>query len=187
MEDQLHAAESRCQLLEKQLDYMRKMVHNAESDRNQALERTRLLEQQSARQQKKSVGIDQDKLDGLERQHVKLSASQALTEVGCTMVECEVCLSDVSMCDRVEFEIWKGSWKRRDTNGNYYRIMLQRYSTIKALTNLQDLCMKVCLLELLSIATDGCQNSQDLDVCKLQSRQAAQNKNEIKEQEGKIS
>lgn len=60
---------------------MRRMVHNAESDRNHALERTKLLEKQSVGQQRRRAGVDQEKLEGLERQHVKLSASQALAEV----------------------------------------------------------------------------------------------------------
>ncbi|XP_068121980.1 centrosomal protein of 57 kDa [Hyperolius riggenbachi] len=39
LSSQLSAAHSRCSVLEKQLDYMRKMVQNAESERNSVLEK----------------------------------------------------------------------------------------------------------------------------------------------------
>jgi centrosomal protein CEP57 len=77
--DQLQSAESRCKLLEKQLDYMRKMVHNAESDRSHAMEEMKRLQTQ-AKSKRVHGALDQEKLEGLEKQHLKLSASQALAE-----------------------------------------------------------------------------------------------------------
>ncbi|XP_008948640.1 PREDICTED: centrosomal protein CEP57L1 [Merops nubicus] len=73
---QLNAAQSRCSLLDKQLDYMRKMVSSAK------LENKMVLEQQ-ARLQK---GEDQNwleqhaKLEKLEKECLKLTATQRIAE-----------------------------------------------------------------------------------------------------------
>ncbi|XP_058887076.1 centrosomal protein of 57 kDa-like [Acipenser ruthenus] len=76
---QLAAAESRCKLLEKQLEYMRKMVRNAET------ERTTLLKKQVSLEQERSVDTSDvqakfEKLDLLEQEYLRLTATQGLAE-----------------------------------------------------------------------------------------------------------
>ncbi|KAG7470896.1 hypothetical protein MATL_G00118790 [Megalops atlanticus] len=75
----LAATESRCNLLEKQLEYMRKMVRNAES------ERTAVLKQQVSLEKDKSddhgeVQAKLEKLDMLEQEYMKLTETQNLAE-----------------------------------------------------------------------------------------------------------
>ncbi|XP_018604269.2 centrosomal protein of 57 kDa isoform X3 [Scleropages formosus] len=77
--EQLAATESRCHLLEKQLEYMRKMVRNAES------ERTAVLKEQVSLEKEKSadhaeVQVKLEKLDLLEREYLKLTKTQNLAE-----------------------------------------------------------------------------------------------------------
>ncbi|CAH1798637.1 unnamed protein product, partial [Owenia fusiformis] len=80
---QLSSAESRCQLLEKQLEYMRKMVQSAETDRNAAQQQTAAIETQ-----KRVTNLAEDeqlrrqlnKIVDLEREHLKLTATQTLAE-----------------------------------------------------------------------------------------------------------
>ncbi|XP_064026360.1 centrosomal protein CEP57L1 isoform X3 [Pogoniulus pusillus] len=76
---QLNAAQSRCSLLEKQLDYMRKMVHSAE------LERKKVLEQQAKLQKEEDqkwleLHAKVEKLEMLEKECLKLSAAQRTAE-----------------------------------------------------------------------------------------------------------
>ncbi|XP_035686758.1 centrosomal protein of 57 kDa-like isoform X1 [Branchiostoma floridae] len=94
IESQLGAAEQRCNLLEKQLDYMRKMVQNAETERNRAMERQVALERERdtyTRDERTSVPDSSpahrrealgkaDKLADLEREQQKLVAMQTLAE-----------------------------------------------------------------------------------------------------------
>ncbi|XP_009996819.1 PREDICTED: centrosomal protein of 57 kDa [Chaetura pelagica] len=76
---QLAAAESRCSLLEKQLDYMRKMIQHAESEKSHllekqgSLERGRLLDQSH-------VQLKLEKLDMLEKEYSRLTAMQSAAE-----------------------------------------------------------------------------------------------------------
>ena len=77
----LDSAESRCNVLEKQLEYMRRMVHSAESDRSQALRHTAQLQRQQVETEALEVQAQLDKIKDLEREHLKLSASQTLAEV----------------------------------------------------------------------------------------------------------
>ncbi|KAJ8410862.1 hypothetical protein AAFF_G00188190 [Aldrovandia affinis] len=75
----LAAAESRCNLLEKQLEYMRRMVRNAES------ERTAVLKQQASLDKDRSddhtdVQAKFEKLDMLEKEYMKLTGTQNLAE-----------------------------------------------------------------------------------------------------------
>ncbi|XP_064157668.1 centrosomal protein of 57 kDa isoform X5 [Anguilla rostrata] len=75
----LAAAESRCSLLEKQLEYMRRMVRNAES------ERTAVLKQQASLEKERSddhadVQAKFEKLDMLEQEYMKLTETQNLAE-----------------------------------------------------------------------------------------------------------
>ncbi|XP_066275790.1 centrosomal protein of 57 kDa-like isoform X5 [Branchiostoma lanceolatum] len=94
IESQLSAAEMRCNLLEKQLDYMRKMVQNAETERNRAMERQVALERErdtftrderttipdsSPTHRREALG-KADKLADLEREQQKLVAMQTLAE-----------------------------------------------------------------------------------------------------------
>ncbi|XP_076139116.1 centrosomal protein of 57 kDa [Alosa pseudoharengus] len=75
LECQLAAAESRCRLLEKQLEYMKKMVRNAESSRTSllkhqvSLERSGVVEQEEVRQKL-------EKLDMLEQEYQRLTHTQ---------------------------------------------------------------------------------------------------------------
>lgn len=49
MEHQLRGADTRCNILERQLENMRKMVQNAEKERSEALERQIALEKDRGR------------------------------------------------------------------------------------------------------------------------------------------
>ena len=82
LESQLTAAETRCDLLEKQLDYMRTMVHSAEKDRHAAVSRVTFAE---PKEQEPSLDFQTNlrKISELERQHIKLTANQSLAEVSC--------------------------------------------------------------------------------------------------------
>ncbi|NWY50920.1 CE57L protein, partial [Chionis minor] len=76
---QLNAAQSRCSLLEKQLDYMRKMVSSAE------LEKKMVLEQQAQLQKEEDqnwleLHAKLEKLEMLEKECLKLSATQRTAE-----------------------------------------------------------------------------------------------------------
>ncbi|XP_070568116.1 centrosomal protein of 57 kDa-like isoform X2 [Ptychodera flava] len=83
LESQLRSADSRCKLLEKQLEYMRKMVQNAEADRNNALRKSQAFEQQAAdwKEDGDESIVQKDKLDQLEREHVRLQANQTVAEL----------------------------------------------------------------------------------------------------------
>lgn len=81
LEDDLQGAEARCNLLEKQLDYMRKMVQTAETDRDQALQRSAMVAKQAAQQTSDDMRGQFEKLAGLEREHMKLTASHSIAEV----------------------------------------------------------------------------------------------------------
>lgn len=73
---QLKAAQSRCSLLEKQLDYMRKMVESAE------LENKMILQQQKEKNQNQmELHAKLEKLDMLEEECLKLTATQRIAEL----------------------------------------------------------------------------------------------------------
>ncbi|XP_031563451.1 centrosomal protein of 57 kDa-like [Actinia tenebrosa] len=80
LQNDLQGAEARCHLLEKQLDYMRKMVQTAEMDRDNAVQRSAMLTQQISQQATADIKGQIGKLTGLEREHMKLTASQSLAE-----------------------------------------------------------------------------------------------------------
>ena len=85
LEDDLQSAEARCNLLEKQLDYMRKMVHSAEADRDSAIQRSAMVAKQAAQQSSDDIRGQFGKLAGLERDHMKLTAQHSIAEVSnCT-------------------------------------------------------------------------------------------------------
>uniref|UniRef100_A0A8D2QNL7 Centrosomal protein 57 n=1 Tax=Zosterops lateralis melanops TaxID=1220523 RepID=A0A8D2QNL7_ZOSLA len=79
LSSQLAAAESRCSLLEKQLDYMRKMIQHAESEKSHllekqgSLERGRLLDESH-------VQSKLEKLDILEKEYSRLTMMQSIAE-----------------------------------------------------------------------------------------------------------
>ncbi|XP_056417489.1 centrosomal protein of 57 kDa [Hyla sarda] len=76
---QLSAAESRCKLLEKQLEYMKKMVRNAETERNSVLAKQVSLEGDKALE-KSNLQAKLEKLDKLEQEYLKLTTMQVLAE-----------------------------------------------------------------------------------------------------------
>ncbi|KFO88448.1 Centrosomal protein cep57l1, partial [Buceros rhinoceros silvestris] len=87
---QLNAAQSRCSLLEKQLDYMRKMVSSAE------LEQKMVLEQQAQLQKEEDqnwleLRAKLEKLEMLEKECLKLTATQRVTEDKIKRLEEKLC------------------------------------------------------------------------------------------------
>ncbi|XP_014394077.1 PREDICTED: centrosomal protein of 57 kDa isoform X2 [Myotis brandtii] len=76
---QLLAAESKCNLLEKQLEYMRNMIKHAEIERTSVLEKQVSLERERQHDQT-HVQSQLEKLDLLEQEYNKLTAMQALAE-----------------------------------------------------------------------------------------------------------
>ena len=81
MNGSLATAEAKCNLLERQLEYMRKMLQSAEADRNEAIHRSTTLAQQAAKQASEHVQSKLEKISGLERQHIQLNAAQNVAEV----------------------------------------------------------------------------------------------------------
>ncbi|XP_046585534.1 centrosomal protein of 57 kDa-like isoform X2 [Haliotis rubra] len=77
---QLSAAETKCDVLEKQLDYMRKMVHNVERDRLDTVARNVVVEQQREEVLPRKFKIQAERISELEREHLKLTATQNLAE-----------------------------------------------------------------------------------------------------------
>lgn len=78
---------------------MRKMVQNAEVDRQEAVARTSILERKQENQYERTnqenirrhefkpppqFSVQAEKINELEREHLKLTATQALAEVSCT-------------------------------------------------------------------------------------------------------
>ncbi|KFZ54356.1 Centrosomal protein cep57l1 [Podiceps cristatus] len=87
---QLNAAQSRCSLLEKQLDYMRKMVSSAE------LEKKMVLEQQAQLQKEEDqnwleLHAKLEKLEVLEKECLKLTATQRIAEDKIKHLEDKLC------------------------------------------------------------------------------------------------
>ncbi|KAM6138597.1 centrosomal protein CEP57L1 [Phoenicopterus ruber ruber] len=87
---QLNAAQSCCSLLEKQLDYMRKMVSSAE------LEKKMILEQQAQLQKEEDqnwleLHAKLEKLEVLEKECLKLTATQRIAEDKIKHLEDKLC------------------------------------------------------------------------------------------------
>uniref|UniRef100_A0A8C6C6M3 Centrosomal protein of 57 kDa n=1 Tax=Monodon monoceros TaxID=40151 RepID=A0A8C6C6M3_MONMO len=76
---QLLAAENKCNLLEKQLEYMRNMIKHAEMERTSVLEKQVSLERERQHDQT-HVQNQLEKLDLLEQEYNKLTTMQALAE-----------------------------------------------------------------------------------------------------------
>ncbi|XP_008849053.1 centrosomal protein of 57 kDa isoform X2 [Nannospalax galili] len=76
---QLLAAENKCNLLEKQLEYMRNMIKHAEMERTSVLKKQVSLERERQHDQT-HVQNQLEKLDLLEQEYNKLTTMQALAE-----------------------------------------------------------------------------------------------------------
>uniref|UniRef100_A0A3P8TF92 Centrosomal protein 57kDa-like protein 1 n=1 Tax=Amphiprion percula TaxID=161767 RepID=A0A3P8TF92_AMPPE len=79
MDAKLQSAEARCKVLEKQLDYMRKMVENAKK------ERSALIENQHPSNSNNQT--QREKLEKLESECLKLSRTQTLAEMKLAILE----------------------------------------------------------------------------------------------------
>ncbi|XP_074840497.1 centrosomal protein of 57 kDa isoform X2 [Carettochelys insculpta] len=80
MASQLAAAESRCRLLEKQLEYMKNMIKHAENEKTNVLEKQVTLERDRLLGQS-HVQSKLEKLDMLEQEYTRLTAMQSLAEL----------------------------------------------------------------------------------------------------------
>ncbi|XP_030577496.1 centrosomal protein CEP57L1 isoform X2 [Archocentrus centrarchus] len=81
----LQSAEARCKVLEKQLDYMRKMVENAKKERNALMENQASL--QNEQTSSSNSQIQREKLEKLESECLKLSRTQTLAEMKLAILE----------------------------------------------------------------------------------------------------
>ncbi|XP_076850563.1 centrosomal protein of 57 kDa isoform X2 [Brachyhypopomus gauderio] len=77
---QLAAAEAKCNLLEKQLDYMKKLVRNTESDRTAVLKR-QVCVRESGAADVLDVRLKLEKLDVLEQEYRRLTRTQNVAEL----------------------------------------------------------------------------------------------------------
>ncbi|NXW56482.1 CE57L protein, partial [Eurystomus gularis] len=87
---QLNAAQSRCSLLEKQLDYMRKMVSSAELENKMVLEQQAQLQKEEDRNWLE-LHAKLEKLEMLEKECLKLSATQRIAEDKIKHLEEKLC------------------------------------------------------------------------------------------------
>ncbi|NXS61249.1 CE57L protein, partial [Brachypteracias leptosomus] len=87
---QLNAAQSRCSLLEKQLDYMRKMVSNAELENKMVLEQQAQLQKEEDQNWLK-LHAKLEKLEMLEKECLKLTATQRIAEDKIKHLEEKLC------------------------------------------------------------------------------------------------
>ncbi|NXA97306.1 CE57L protein, partial [Melanocharis versteri] len=87
---QLNAAQSRCSLLEKQLDYMRKMISSAELEKKMILEQQAQLQKEED-QNRLELHAKLEKLEMLERECLKLTAAQRIAEDKIKRLEEKLC------------------------------------------------------------------------------------------------
>ncbi|XP_010118805.1 PREDICTED: centrosomal protein CEP57L1 [Chlamydotis macqueenii] len=87
---QLSAAQSRCSLLEKQLDYMRKMVSSVEVEKKMFLEQQAQLQQEED-QNRLELHAKLEKLEVLEKECLKLTATQRVAEDKIKHLEEKLC------------------------------------------------------------------------------------------------
>uniref|UniRef100_A0A8C5T9K8 Centrosomal protein 57 like 1 n=1 Tax=Malurus cyaneus samueli TaxID=2593467 RepID=A0A8C5T9K8_9PASS len=87
---QLDAAQSRCSLLEKQLDYMRKMVSRAEREKKMILEKQVQLQKEED-QNWLELHAKLEKLEMLEKECLKLTANQRIAEDKIKHLEEKLC------------------------------------------------------------------------------------------------
>ncbi|XP_036943438.1 centrosomal protein CEP57L1 [Acanthopagrus latus] len=85
IDSKLQSAEARCKVLEKQLDYMRKMVQNAKKEKNALMEDQASLQNQ--RPSSSNSQSQREKLEKLESECLKLSRTQALAEAKLSILE----------------------------------------------------------------------------------------------------
>ncbi|XP_058881661.1 centrosomal protein cep57l1 isoform X2 [Acipenser ruthenus] len=97
---QLDSAEARCFLLEKQLDYMRKMVENAKHERNETLKEQALLQKKRIQDQAE-VHTKLEKLEVLEQECLKLTATQTKAEMKIQQLEQKL-LKEEHQCKLVQ-------------------------------------------------------------------------------------
>ncbi|XP_047243339.1 centrosomal protein CEP57L1 isoform X1 [Girardinichthys multiradiatus] len=81
----LQSAEARCRVLEKQLDYMRKMVENVKKERNILMENEASL--QSQQPSSSNNQNQREKLEKLESEYLKLSRTQTVAETKLAILE----------------------------------------------------------------------------------------------------
>ncbi|XP_055955009.1 centrosomal protein of 57 kDa isoform X2 [Patella vulgata] len=81
LESQLTAAESRCGMLEKQLDHMRQMVHHSTQEQLNSARRRLELEKQTDSNASSQFRSQLNKISDLEREHLKLTATQSISEL----------------------------------------------------------------------------------------------------------
>ncbi|NXW43302.1 CE57L protein, partial [Nyctiprogne leucopyga] len=87
---QLNAAQSRCSLLEKQLDYMRKMVSSAELEKKMVLEQQARF-QKEGDQNRLELHAKLEKLEMLEEECLRLTATQRIAEDKIKHLEEKLC------------------------------------------------------------------------------------------------
>ncbi|NXP37726.1 CE57L protein, partial [Leiothrix lutea] len=87
---QLNAAQSRCSLLEKQLDYMRKMVSSAELEKKMILEQQARLQKEED-QSRLELHAKLEKLEMLEKECLKLTATQRIVKDKIRHLEEKLC------------------------------------------------------------------------------------------------
>ncbi|MGH0135708.1 UNVERIFIED_CONTAM: hypothetical protein FKN15_026192 [Acipenser sinensis] len=97
---QLDSAEARCFLLEKQLDYMRKMVENAKHEKNETLKEQALLQKKQIQEQAE-VHTKLEKLEVLEQECLKLTATQTKAEMKIQQLEQKL-LKEEHQCKLVQ-------------------------------------------------------------------------------------
>ncbi|KAM6992408.1 centrosomal protein CEP57L1 [Tautogolabrus adspersus] len=85
IDSKLQSAEARCKVLEKQLDYMRKMVGNAKRERNVLMQNQATLQNQQP--SSSNSQSQQEKLAELESECLKLSRTQTLAEMKLSTLE----------------------------------------------------------------------------------------------------
>ncbi|NXO89389.1 CE57L protein, partial [Certhia brachydactyla] len=87
---QLKAAQSRCSLLEKQLDYMRKMVSSAELEKKMILEQQAQVQKEED-QNRLELHAKLEKLEMLEKECLKLTATQRIAQEKIKYLEEKLC------------------------------------------------------------------------------------------------
>ncbi|XP_064627718.1 centrosomal protein of 57 kDa-like isoform X2 [Lineus longissimus] len=80
LESQLNSYESRCSLLEKQLEYMRKLVTNAEKDKQEIMQRQYTKNREHSAATETEIKDHMDKISELEREQLKLTATQTVAQ-----------------------------------------------------------------------------------------------------------
>ncbi|XP_037304547.1 centrosomal protein CEP57L1 isoform X1 [Pungitius pungitius] len=85
LDSKMQSAETRCKVLEKQLDYMRKMVESAKKESNVLMENQASLQNQQPCSS--NTQCQRDKLEKLESECLKLSQTQTLAETKLAILE----------------------------------------------------------------------------------------------------